>query len=162
MEWLHTIIGHPDGTLSWWQMSIRGAILFGFAVALLRIGGGRVFGKNTALDIIISVILGSNISRAITGNSPLVPTIVATIVLFVLHGGLANLACRSDLVSRVAKGRETQLVDDGEILWKAMRSEGIAQGDLEEVMRLNGFEAEIADIRAAYLERNGEISVIMR
>lgn len=162
MDWYHLLVGYDHASLTWWQMSIRGLLLFGFAVALIRLGGMRLFGKNTALDIVVSIILGSNLSRAMTGTAPLIPTVVLTVVLVAAHTALLHLTRRHERLSHILKGRERQLVENGEIFWNRMDAAGIARGDLEEAMRLGGHEADLARIAAAYLERNGQISIILR
>lgn len=60
------------GHLTWWQECDR---------AIVRVAGRRVLGKWAALDIIVSVIIGSNLSRALTGQASLAGTLAATTVL---------------------------------------------------------------------------------
>jgi uncharacterized membrane protein YcaP (DUF421 family) len=50
-------------------------------------------------------------------------------------------------------------VKDGQILPKPMRHSHISDHDLTEQMRLRGVD-DVSQVRAAYKERNGEISVI--
>jgi uncharacterized membrane protein YcaP (DUF421 family) len=38
-------------------------------LAIVRFVGRRVFGEWAALDIIVSIVVGSNLSRALTGSS---------------------------------------------------------------------------------------------
>ena len=61
-----TIFG-PLGHLTWWQECNRALVVFIYGLAIMRVAGRRVFGKWAALDIIVSVIVGSNLSRALTG-----------------------------------------------------------------------------------------------
>lgn len=162
MDWYHLLVGYDHAPLTWWQMSIRGLVLFGFAVALIRLGGMRLFGKNTALDIVVAIILGSNLSRAMTGTAPLIPTVVLTVVLVAAHTALLRITRRHERLSGALKGHETHLVENGEVSWDRMDAAGIARGDLEEAMRLGGHQPDIERIAHAYLERNGQISIIMR
>lgn len=86
------LFGIHDETLTWWQMSFRAVGVFFAALLIIRIGNHRIFGKNTAFDIVLGVIYGSVLSRAITGNAPFWPTIAAAFTLVMLHKGLASLA----------------------------------------------------------------------
>ena len=61
-------------------------------------------------------------------------------------------------VSRIVKGRADLLVVDGKIDWQAMRRHGIGERDLYEAMREQGV-AELEGVRAARLERDGNITV---
>jgi uncharacterized membrane protein YcaP (DUF421 family) len=162
MDWFHTLVGQSSSTIEWWQMTIRAVLLFGTAVMLIRLGGNRIFGKSTVLDIVLGVVLGSNISRALTGNSPFFPTIIATAVLVAIHALLAKLAVRSETVSTAVKGTSRQLVKDGQFLSDEIRKAGIATGDFVETMRESGQKPDLDKIEQAYLERSGEISIVTR
>lgn len=153
------LIGSSGETVTWWQMSIRGVLLFLWALILIRTGGRRAFGRNAAFDIVLAVIIGSNISRAVTGNAAFVPTAITCAVLVLLHAGITRLTYHSTFWGKLFKGRRTHLVHDGELDWHAMRRVGITERDLREAARLQGVD-EIRQIRDAYMERNGDISVI--
>ena len=159
MDILHEIIG-KDQDITWWQMVVRGTLVFFVTLALIRVGGKRIFGKNTSFDIVLGVILGSIMSRAITGNSPFLPTIAAATALVLLHWLLAEAARRSRRFGRMIKGSEVKLIEDGRVLEDAMAKTNITPNDLLEALRLRAGIASIEDVEAAYLERSGDVSVI--
>ena len=154
-EWLGEDYDRPTTA----QMCLRGVIVLTYGVILVRLAGRRLFGRWTPMDIILSVLIGSNFSRTLTGNSPLIPTLVATTLLVVLHAALAHVANRVPLVSRLVKGRSTVLVRDGERDLRAMARAGMGDGDVEEALRQRGLE-RVDQAREIVLERNGEISII--
>ncbi len=158
---LHDWIGRDADTITWWQISIRAAVLFVWGLLLVRLGGRRIFGKFTAFDILVAVMLGSILSRTITGTTPFVPGLAASSVLVLMHGLLTWIAFRWRPFGRIAKGRELKLVEDGRIDWAAMRRAGITTHDLDEGLRSGGVES-VEDAAAVYLERSGEITVIRR
>ena len=45
------------------QMGVRAFIMFFIALALIRIGGMRIFGKKTAFDNILVIMLGAVLAR---------------------------------------------------------------------------------------------------
>jgi uncharacterized membrane protein YcaP (DUF421 family) len=49
------------------QMSVRSFIMFFIALALIRIGGMRIFGKKTAFDNILVIMLGAVLARGVVG-----------------------------------------------------------------------------------------------
>ena len=156
---IHDVLGREGEPITALQMSLRSIVLFLYGIVLLRLAGTRIFGKSVPLDIIMSVIIGSNLSRCLTGNAPLLPTMVATAVLLALHWMLAHLAQRSRGFANLVKGKPHVLVEDGEIDHAAMRHEGIGMRDLETAMREEDI-VEIEGVRRATLERDGSISVI--
>ncbi|MDB5263657.1 MAG: hypothetical protein JWQ14_2940 [Adhaeribacter sp.] len=160
-ELLRDIIGPDSNAINWWQMSTRGIFIFLLTLLLIRFGDKRIFSKNSAFDIALGVIMGSVLSRAITGNAPFLPTVFTSLVLVALHRILASLACHSS-IGNFIKGKTQQLVKNGELLNDQMNKHRITQNDLEEAMRSNGKSVELKDIENAFLERSGSISIIVR
>ncbi|MEH6699313.1 MAG: YetF domain-containing protein [Brevundimonas sp.] len=161
MEILHSLIGSDDGTISWWQMSIRGALIFAVGVFAVRVAASRAFGKWTPLDIIFAVIVGSNLSRAMTGSAPFLPTLIASLVLVAIHTILARASARWGWLSFLVKGGRVQLVREGEQDKAAMRKAGVGDGDLHMALRTHGLE-DLSSVQDAYLERNGDMTFIKR
>lgn len=157
------IFGLHDQTLTWWQMSARAIGVFFVALFIIRIGSHRIFGKNTAFDIILGIIYGSVLSRAITGNAPFWPTIAAAFTLVMLHKGLAIIAYHSNFgFGDLIKGERVKLVEDGNLKRDALRQNSVTESDLEEALRKSGNDTDLSKIKYAYLERSGEISIIMK
>jgi uncharacterized membrane protein YcaP (DUF421 family) len=159
METLHAFIGSEGQDIGWLQMSLRAALIFLLGVLIVRFAATRAFGKWSALDIILAVIVGSNLSRALTGSAPFLPTLIATVLLVILHGLLAMAAARWSWLSTLTKGSSVWLVKDGEMDEAAMRRAGIGEGDLRMALRAAGHN-DLASVKAASLERNGDINVI--
>jgi uncharacterized membrane protein YcaP (DUF421 family) len=141
------------------QVCARAVLIFVYGLALVRIAGRRVFGRWSALDIIVSIMIGSNLSRALTGNAPLLPTLAATTVLVLLHWLLSQAAARSRFISRIVEGRSIPLVRDGEVDTRAMKRHGVTDADLREALRGAGLE-RAEQVRLLALETSGRMSVL--
>lgn len=161
MDTFYWLIGRDADPIAWWQMSARAVIIFAWAVALYRFMPRRAFGSNAALDIVVVVIMGSALSRALSGSAPILPTIAATSALALLYALFNWLAMRFDPVSRLLKGRRIRLIRDGEIDDHALREAQLGRGDLMENLRASGVE-DVAQVEDAFLERNGKVTVIKR
>lgn len=159
MDLFHQLVGSDSGDIVWWQMSVRGVLIFFIGLLLVRTAATRAFGRWGALDIILAVIVGSNLSRALTGSAPFAPTVIATFLLVLLHAFLSWAAIRWPQISDLAKGKPTRLVADGECDWAVMRRHGLGPGDLDSALRASGHET-LDQVEAVYLERNGDITVI--
>lgn len=160
MDTFHYLIGQDTPHIAWWQMMNRAVIVFVYALTLYRVAPRRSFAGLSAQDVVLTVVLGSSLSRALTGNAPLVPTLAATAALVVLHSMLSSMARRSEVISRLVKGRPIQLIQEGEVDWKAARRSDLGERDLSEQLRLKGVKRPV-EVEEAYLERNGAISVIV-
>lgn len=56
--------------LNIWQMGLRAVVIYITAFIMVRIAGDRRFiGKYAAIDVVLGIILGSTLSRAINGTS---------------------------------------------------------------------------------------------
>jgi uncharacterized membrane protein YcaP (DUF421 family) len=144
------------------NMSLRAVIIFSSAAVMIRLGSKRFMGQSTALDVMLGIIFGSVVSRAITGNAAFVPALSAGLTLILLHWLLSALTFRSHWLGNIIKGRSRLLVENGRIDWKAMARSQITEHDLAEALRSHGHPAEISRLETAYLERDGRISVVMR
>lgn len=164
MDWadpLHALVGAEGADITWWQMSIRAVAVFLFGLALIRFAGKRLFGRWGAMDIVLSVIIGSNLSRTLTGNAPFLQTLAATALLVALHALLARAAVRFPSLGPLLKGRSVKLIEDGRVDRRMMARHGVGDHDLEQALRCSGLD-DAGGARAAHLERNGEISVLKR
>jgi len=144
------------------QISLRAFVVFILAIAIVRFGEERFMGRHTALDVMLGIIFGSVISRAINGSAPFFPTIAACVVLVAMHWALSAIAFRSPHIGWMIKGPTHQLVSAGEIDWNVMRHTHISENDLKEAVRQHGHPDDLDQIESAYLERNGNISIITK
>jgi uncharacterized membrane protein YcaP (DUF421 family) len=154
------VFTQSGGGAQFWSIILQAAIVYSATLLMVRIGEKRFLGKSTAFDVIIGMILGAMMSRAINGTAPILPTLAAGVTLVGLHWTFAAIALRSDRFNKLLKGKSRLLVMDGEIQWKGMREGLINMGDLLEALRLGGETTTIEDVKEARLERNGAISVI--
>ncbi len=54
-------------------------------LVVVRIGKSRLISRTTSLDVILGFILGSLLSRGITGHASISGTIVASAVIVAVH-----------------------------------------------------------------------------
>lgn len=162
LEALRELIGLGVDDLNSGQMALRAFVIYVTAILLVRLGQKRFMGKNTAFDVILGIILGSVLSRGITGNAPLVPTVAAGSMLVALHWLFSVVSFYWHPFGRIVKGEEKLLVKDGEIQWENMRRSHVGKRDLEMAIRNSGRPARLEDIAEAHFERSGDISVITR
>jgi uncharacterized membrane protein YcaP (DUF421 family) len=153
------LIGPDRGEITWWQMTVRGLLTFAYGLALVRVGGLRAFGLQSSLDIVLSILIGSNLSRALTQGSPYFPTLAATAGIVIAYWAAIHLAQRSDFVGLVLKGRSTVIARNGEADARVMRRRGVSHLDLAEAIR-RAHLADLDGVALAILERNGQISVV--
>jgi uncharacterized membrane protein YcaP (DUF421 family) len=142
------------------QMSVRAFVMFFITLALIRFAGMRIFGKRTAFDNILVIMLGAVLARGVVGASPFFSTVAAAAVMVIVHKILALLAMKYVWVGKIVKGIHRPLYKDGEMNGKNMRIAGISKDDLMEGIRLQINSNSLDDVEEAYIEKNGQVSVI--
>ena len=157
-DWLGLGSG-PNG-LGPLQMAVRTVIVYVITLAIVRLGSKRFLSKATAFDVIVAIMLGSIMSRSIDGSTPILQTILVGSVLVGIHWLLARLAFYSDWFGPLVKGKPIPLIKDGQVQKAGLREAGLSDGDLTQALRMQNDETDPANIKQAYLERNGSISVI--
>lgn len=54
MHGLEIAFGH-EGSVVWWQMCLRALVIFTSGIVLLRVGGLRILGHQSAFDLLVTV-----------------------------------------------------------------------------------------------------------
>ena len=158
MDTFRLLIG-PDEGANAYQLCARAVLLFAFGIACIRIAGRRTFAHYSPLDIIVALIVGSNISRVMTGKAAFFPALAATLVLVVLHRLLAMATMRWGWLSWLVKARPVRVITDGRVDPRALRRANMSEEDLREAIRMEQF-ADPDDVAIATMEGGGKFSVV--
>lgn len=102
----------------------------------------------------VSIIVGSNLSRALTGSADLWGTLLATALLMALHLGLARASARWRGVSRVVEGTSIALGRGGTVDSGSLVRHAVSAADLQEALHDAGIDA-IGETRLILLEPSG-------
>ncbi len=114
------------------QMALRAAVVYVVTVVIVRLGKKRFMGRATAFDVILGIMLGSVVSRAITGNAPLGPALAAAAVLVAMHWLFSAVALRWHGFGQAIKGEPRLLIEKGKVDERAMRKAHMSDKDLWE------------------------------
>jgi uncharacterized membrane protein YcaP (DUF421 family) len=112
MDVIRQLIG-PDESANAYQMCVRALLLFVVGIFYIRVAGRRTFAQYSPLDIIVALIVGSNLSRLMTGKAAFFPGLAATLLLVVLHRLVAMAALRWGWLGRLVKARPIRIIVDG-------------------------------------------------
>ena len=143
------------------HMVLRAVVVFAVMVVFVRLAKKRFMSHATAFDVILGIMLGAVVSRAITGNAPFWPALAAGAALIAMHWLFSFGASRSHGFGNLVKGRPRVLVRDGKPDRDAMRRAHITEHDLDEDLRTEGLDGT-ETVKEARLERSGKVSVVKR
>ncbi|CAN5424256.1 hypothetical protein BH20ACI1_BH20ACI1_04920 [soil metagenome] len=152
-------INEVEPVMSTWQMIPRTIVVYVVALLLIRIGKRRFLGGYTTFDILLGFVVGSVMSRAITGTITLVNMFFVVATLVGIHWIIAIVTYYFD-TNNVVKNSERQLIKDGEIDQDAMQESKLGENDLLQALREKANVESLDKVKSAYLERDGSITVI--
>jgi len=153
-------LGSEAEDLTTAQMALRTIIIYIAALVIIRLASRRFLSKASAFDVVVGIMLGSIMSRAINGSAAFWPTIAASAILIGMHWAFAELAYKTGWFGPIVKGDRIVLIKDGEIQRRGMHQASITRDDLSEAIRLQTRQTDPSRIRLAYMERSDDISVI--
>ena len=161
-QWVETALGLGAESLAWWQMGLRAVLVYPAALAMVRIGEKRFLGRSSAFDVILAIVLGSVLSRAINAGAAFFETLLAGTILVRIHWMFAVMAFRSDSLGTLVKGGARRLVRDGEVLWDQMRKSHITRLDLDMALRRQGQTTTLENVSGVWLEwmRQGRAPIV--
>lgn len=151
--------GGPDFLAA---IAVRTAIVFIALVIGLRLTGRRQAGELNLHDVLLVLILANAVQNAMTkGDGRLSVALVSAGTLLVLGTLFAAVQSRYPACEGWLAGTPTVLVEDGRVIRRHLRSEGVTDGELMGAVREQGL-ADLAGVKLAVLENDGSISVIPR
>ena len=114
MNIIETLFGEGKD-LTALQMGMRAFVMVFIGLIMVRIAGMRTFGKNSAFDVVISIMLGAVLGRAIVGVSPFLPVVIAGLVMVLVHRLLGMISLHKGWIEKVVKGEARILFKNGNI-----------------------------------------------
>jgi uncharacterized membrane protein YcaP (DUF421 family) len=143
----------------WWQLVVRGLVVYLAILLFVRLSGKREVGQFTAFDLAVLLIISEAVSPALTGEDKSVtagPVVLAT--LLAVNSGLGWLTQRSVRIAQALEGEPEFLVRRGRVDYDAMRRLNVSHNDLLSALHREGLtRPEQAEF--AILETSGEITV---
>ncbi|WP_090024889.1 DUF421 domain-containing protein [Chryseobacterium oleae] len=144
------------------QMTCRGITVFILALILIRISGRRSFGIGSPLDNIIVMLLGAILSRAVVGASPFIPVMTTCTMIVLLHRFFSWYKGKSSRFIHWIEGDKIMLFKDGRFITENMERAQLHREDVMQELRKRAMTDDLNNIKTIYIERSGEISIVIK
>lgn len=152
------------GDLPWLfllEIVLRTALLYVYALFMLRLLGKRGMGSLSPFELAIIISLGSAVGDPMFyPGVPLVHGMLVMTVIVLLQRGLTFLTRRSQRIETFVESQASCLVADGSLVLDALNREMLAKDELFTALREAGVE-QLGQVRRAYLESTGKVSVFL-
>jgi uncharacterized membrane protein YcaP (DUF421 family) len=142
------------------ELMLRGTLVYWLLFVIFRFILRRDVGAVGIADILLLVIVADAAQNAMSGGYDTVSEGAVLVLTIVGWNWLLDmLSFRFPLVRKFASPGRLTLIQRGVPQRKNLRREYITMDELNEKLREQGVE-DMADVKAAYLEGDGQISVI--
>lgn len=146
-------------SLPWWEFIVRGVIVYVFLLFILRVTGKRQTGQLAPFDLVLLLVLSNAVQNAMNGGDNSVGGgIISAATLIAIHYLVALMTFKNKTLEKWIEGTPRILIHNGVLNEDVMRSEFLTHHELAAALRAEGC-AEIAHVRLAMLENNGQITV---
>jgi uncharacterized membrane protein YcaP (DUF421 family) len=144
----------------WWELVIRGAVVYVFLLVLLRITGKRQVGQLAPFDLVLLLVLSNAVQNSMNaGDNSLIGGLVSAATLVLLNYVVGMATWRNRRLEGLIEGRPQILIHNGRLYEDVIAKARLTHHELQAALRRGGCGC-IDDVHSAILENSGEISVI--
>ncbi|MDF2446041.1 MAG: hypothetical protein K0S46_1277 [Moraxellaceae bacterium] len=149
-------------TSAWWELVLRGALVYLAILAFMRLSARREVGKFTPFDLAVLLIISEAVSPGLTGEEKSVTGgVIVVLTLLALNWIVSELNFRFRRVERVLEGEPVVVIREGRVLYRQLHRCRITNKDLLSALRQHECTTP-SEVALAVVEPNGSISVRKR
>jgi uncharacterized membrane protein YcaP (DUF421 family) len=147
-------------SVPWWELVLRGVVVYAFMLALLRITGKRQVGQLAPFDLVLLLVLSNAVQNSMNaGDNSLAGGLISATTLVAVNYLVSYVTFRSKKLEAIIEGRPLVIVHNGKIFHDALTKCQLTHHELDAALRDSGC-ACVSEVHMAILENNGSISVI--
>ncbi len=144
----------------WWEFVLRGVLVYGFLLVVLRLTGKRQVGQLAPFDLVLLLVLSNAVQNSMNaGDNSVSGGYILVLTLLVANGLVGWISFRSKAVELLVEGKPLILVHEGVVDEQALGAERITHHELMAAVRQAGL-TDLDTVRYAILETNGRINVV--
>ncbi len=147
-------------TQPWWEFVVRGLLVYGFLLLVLRLTGKRQVGQLAPFDLVLLLVLSNAVQNSMNaGDNTITGGFILVATLILVNAVMGYITYHSKKLELFIEGKPQILVHNGEVDNQVMSRERISRHELMAAIRQVGL-SDVAQVRVAILENNGRINVI--
>jgi uncharacterized membrane protein YcaP (DUF421 family) len=144
------------------EIFLRGTVVYWAIFLFFRLGGRRNIGSLGFADIVVLLLVAEAVGDSLGGGDESITGGLGVAAVIVCWSFAIDRLCYFyPLASKVLEPSKLCLIENGKMDLKNMRAEYVTRAELMEQLRLQGVSS-LEQISRAYLEKNGELSIIKR
>ena len=146
-------------SVPWWELVLRGVVVYVFLIALLRLTGKRQIGQLSPFDLVLLLILSNAVQNAMNaGDNSLLGGLISATTLVAINYTIGLITFKSKKLEVMIEGRPQVLIHEGKLYEDVMNDAKLTRHELDSTLRQSGY-FDIKLIKLAILENNGSVTV---
>lgn len=140
----------------------RTLILYAFIILAVRLMGKRQVGEMQPAELVITILVSAVASVPMQDlNIPLAHGIVPILTLIGAEVLISTATLKNLKLRRLLSGSPVAIIEDGKFNQAEMKKLRLSLDDVLEDLRLKDV-FDVRDIKVAYVETNGQLSVLLK
>jgi uncharacterized membrane protein YcaP (DUF421 family) len=157
VDWSRLFV--PNGSLA--EIFIRGTVIYLVLFAVMRLLPRREVGGLGAADILVIVLIADAVQQGMAGKyESITEALLLAGTIFLWATAIDWLDFRFPNL-RLAEGPPVMVVRNGRVLRRNLDREQVTVDEVMAQLRQHGYE-NLEDVRSAYIEGDGQFSVVGR
>jgi uncharacterized membrane protein YcaP (DUF421 family) len=149
-------------SIPWWHFIVRGLIVYGFLLIMLRLTGKRQIGQLAPFDLVLLLVLSNAVQNSMNGgDNSITGGLISASTLIGVNALVSLLTYNNKHIELLIEGHPQVLIHNGKLYEAALKREKLTHHELMSALRKNGCEC-IEDVHSCILETDGDITVIPR
>ena len=141
---------------------VRGAVVYFFVLALLRLTGKRQVGQLAPFDLVLLLVLSNAVQNSMNaGDNSLIGGLISAATLVMLNFVVGVATYRNKKLEGLIEGRPQILIHNGQLFEDVVSKARLTHHELQAALRRGGCTC-IDEVHSAILENSGDISVVAK
>ena len=146
-------------SVPWWELIVRGLVVYVFLIVLLRLTGKRQIGQLSPFDLVLLLILSNAVQNSMNaGDNSLVGGLILATTLVAVNYLVGLITFKSKKLEAIIEGRPQVIIYEGKLFEDVMNDAKLTRQELDSTLRHSGY-FEIKDVKLAILENSGSVTV---
>ena len=143
------------------ELIIKGSVVYLGILLLFRVLPRRTGGEMAMMDLIFVLLIAEAATHSLGGYSTITEGFIVIGTMMAWNYLFNFLSYHIPFVEKLVSPPHLQIIKNGKLLKRNMRREYLTEEELTDHLRLEGID-DVAEVKAAYVEGDGKISVIAR
>lgn len=149
----------PESSIA--ELIIRGTITYLVILVLMRILPRRTGGELEMMDLIFVILIAEAATHSLAVYTSITEGFVMMLTIIGCNYLVNILSYHVPFIERLVSAPPLLIIRNGKLLRKNMRREYITEDELMDHLRKKGVD-RVEDIKSAYIEGDGQISILSK